>query len=71
MLADPHQVTSVLGRWWDDPALTGLHRLPASTWAMMPMLRMSDSGVLRAISRVPKRMKWKGRDLPQDGLSGP
>lgn len=24
---------SVLGRWWEDPALTGLHRLPPSTWA--------------------------------------
>ena len=24
---------AVLGRWWEDPALTGLHRLPASTLA--------------------------------------
>jgi hypothetical protein len=24
--------------------------LPASTWAMMPMLRMSESGVVRGIA---------------------
>jgi beta-galactosidase len=27
------ELIAVLGRWWEDPALTGLHRLPASTRA--------------------------------------
>src|SRR5580698_7377903 len=27
--------------------------LPASTWAMMPILRISESGVVRAIAKIP------------------
>src|SRR5688572_27121544 len=41
--------------------------LPASTWAMMPMLRISDSGVLRAISAGSCDEKGQARNCAQKG----
>ena len=65
MLADPHQVTSVLGRWWDDPALTGLHRLPASTWAgQVP--RPDDPHALD----LAGRWDFQLLDRPTDPITG-
>src|SRR5271170_2529683 len=39
--------------------------LPASTWAMMPILRISESGVVRGIAKVPwVSGPWTGRQKP-------
>src|ERR1700723_4610337 len=35
--------------------------LPASTWAMMPILRISERGVVRGIARFRKNVNEEGR----------